>query len=361
MRFAALNTGPDFHLLDHIAPLSWLLDMPLFVTEEKNLELARSYYPMVKVELVEDIERSLSFFAEQFDALFECKYFEPHLKRLFNDLYGKDMRLVHCAHGQSDKGYAHPTLRHYGNQDSALVYGDLLRTMLHEMGIVCNTVVSGNYRLLFYLEHKAFYDELAEKEVTLPKEMPILLYAPTWKDSDGATTFFTHARQLFKQLPENWGLVIKLHPLLEQRNPADFYRVEAMASRYPNVRLVLEFPPVYPLLAKTSRFLGDYSSVGYDFLYFRRPMFFLLQEGLPKGRLHSTGTILSSWEPLFSLQPPDYTEKQQSLYELAFGRLQSKQVMKETIVQALHSPRGGRTNKVCNSLKSATKDCASKS
>ena len=127
MRCAAVNSGPDFHLLDHIAPLAHLMNMPLLLTEEKNFELARRYYPQVDAQYHPDLEHRLSFLAEQFDALFECKYWAPHLKRLFRDLYRKDMRLVFCPHGQSDKGYAAPLLSLYSTQDLVLLYGELLK------------------------------------------------------------------------------------------------------------------------------------------------------------------------------------------------------------------------------------------
>ena len=55
-----------------------------------------------------DLEFKLSAIAEQFDVLFECKYWAPHLKLLFQQLYNKKMQLVFCPHGQSDKGYQTP-------------------------------------------------------------------------------------------------------------------------------------------------------------------------------------------------------------------------------------------------------------
>ncbi len=339
MRFAALNTGNDFHLLDHIAPLSWLLDMPLFVTEEKNFDLAKRYYPFVQTHYMPDLEQNLLFFAEHFDALFECKYWDPNLKKTFLHLFHKNMLLVHAAHGQSDKGYAHPLLRHYEKQDAALIYGELLKIMLEETKTSCNTIFTGNYRLLFYLHHQEFYDSVVEKEIfsSIPKHKKILFYAPTWKDSDSATTFFTSTKELLKRVPENWHILFKAHPLLEQRNPADFYRLEALIQKHPNATLLLEIPLIYPLLKKADRFLGDYSSVGYDFLYFKKPMFFLLHESLPKGRLHECGTILSSLEPLFHESPKDATENQKKLYHFAFGQTQEKNILQEHIKKQLSS------------------------
>lgn len=361
LKLAALNSGSYIHLLDHIAPLAWLLEMPLFVTDEKVFQLAQSYYPMVTTHLIDEIDLHLPFFAKNFDVLFECKSFVPHLKQLFKDFYNKDMLLIHCAHGQSDKGYAHPTLRHYATKDAGLIYGELLQQMFYENNIDCPTIFSGNYRLLFYQEHRSFYDDLVEKEVTSFAKGPLLLYAPTWNDLDESTSFFQHAESLFQHLPSDWSLLVKLHPLLEERNPSGFYRIEGMAQKKSNIRLLTEFPPVYPILAKASRFLGDYSSVGYDFLFFKRPLFFLLQDRLPQGRLHQCGTILSSWESLFDPLTADYTKQQEALYFQAFGKPKDRLSTQTHILQSLHSLRGGKTNKVCSSPKLGTKDSASKS
>jgi hypothetical protein len=324
MRCAALNTGPDFHLLDHIAPLSNLMKMPLLVTEEKNFELACRYYPDVDAKLFPDLEYRLSDLAANYDALFECKYWQPHLKQLFRDLFRKDMRLVFCPHGQSDKGYAAPLLSPYAMQDLVLLYGDLLKEMLKDLQIEARAATVGNFRLSYYLQNQSFYDALAEKEIfsRLPKNKKTLLYAPTWRDADSASSFFESAPPIF-DLPSDWNLIVKLHPLLEQRDPARFYRISAMAENKPNVLLVSEFPPVYPLLSRVDAYLGDYSSVGYDFLYFQKPMFFLLNSNLPRGRIHSCGIVLETAKDLLlKLEGQmNFAPQQKSLYIHAFGEI----------------------------------------
>jgi hypothetical protein len=165
---------------------------------------------------------------------------------------------VFCPHGQSDKGYAHPLLAPYAQQDVVLLYGELLQTMLKELGITARSAKVGNYRLSFYLKHKKFYDELAEQELfsRIPQKKRTLLYAPTWNDADTATTFFQWAPTLLSNIPEEWNILIKLHPLLEQRDPVRFYQIAALAENKPNAMLVLDFPVIYPLLARSDIYLG---------------------------------------------------------------------------------------------------------
>jgi CDP-glycerol glycerophosphotransferase (TagB/SpsB family) len=323
MRLAALNTGPDFHLLDHIAPLACLLQMPLYIEEEKNFTLSSQYYPMVETHFLPEIDHHLPFFAENYDTLFECKYWAPHLKRLFLDLYKKEMRLIFCSHGQSDKGYATPLLLPYSTQEYALVYGDLLKNMLSEMKVSTQLIYTGNYRLLFYQMNRPFYDHLVEKEgfSRFPLNQKTVLYAPTWNDADGSTSFFKNADSLCSSFPDDWNLIVKVHPLLELRDPAQYYRIAALVEAKPNRLLLSEFPLIYPLLARADIYLGDYSSVGYDFLFFQRPMFFLLNPHLPKGKLHACGTVLKRPEDLMSEIEinRDFSTEQKNLYNHSFN------------------------------------------
>lgn len=106
----ALNTAFEPHILDHIAPLASLLNIPLLFSSFEMFDLAETYYPDIQKELCEDIEFRLKELADRFDALIECKYFLPHLKTIFKNLFHKDMDLIFCPHGHSDKGFGAPLL-----------------------------------------------------------------------------------------------------------------------------------------------------------------------------------------------------------------------------------------------------------
>jgi hypothetical protein len=322
MRCAALNTGLEFHSLDHIAPLADQMQMPLLITEERTAELARHYYPWVEIRLMPDLEFRLAEIAEQFDVLFECKYWAPHLKSLFKNLYHKDMHLVFCPHGQSDKGFQAPLLAPYALQDSVLLYGNLMIQMLKELAIwpsISQYAIVGNYRLQFYQRHRSFYDSLIAKEIPLDPKRRTLLYAPTWRDADAATSFFEHGVKVISQLPSDWNLIVKVHPLLEQRDPAHFYAIAALVDKQPNAFLVHECPLVYPLLARADVYLGDASSVGYDFLFFERPLYFFPSE--TPGRLRSCGQVIDPDRNIYAQLggSHSYAEEQRNLYRLAFN------------------------------------------
>src|SRR4029078_13076147 len=80
------------------------------------------------------------------------------------------------------------------------------------------------------------------------------------------------------QLPPDYNLLVKLHPRLELDEPGLYYHLIGKYEKKPNVLFLKDFPLVYPFLAKASLYMGDMSSVGYYFLPFDRPMFFLNQQ-----------------------------------------------------------------------------------
>lgn len=48
------------------------------------------------------------------------------------------------------------------------------------------------------------------------------------------------------------------------------------------IQFIEDFPPIYPLLAQMDLYIGDMSSIGYDFLSFKRPMILLKDSELTK-------------------------------------------------------------------------------
>lgn len=313
MRCAAFNTGSEYYMLDHIAPLAELLQMPLITTEEKNFELARKFYPQVQVRFMPDLEFRLGEIAEEFDTLFESKFWGVHLPLIFENLYKKKMRLIYCPHGQSDKISC---LGQYASQDTVLHYGPLMIEMLKELDIpLPNSAIVGNYRWNFYKKYKDFYDRLAP----VNRNKKTLLYAPTWKDNDQGTSFFQWGAKVIEELPSDWNLILKIHPILEEREPLLFYPIAKRAEKKENVFLIQEFPPVYPLLAQADVYLGDFSSVGYDFLAFQKPLYFWPTQN--PGRLHSCGKTIDPTQNLYSQIDllNSFQKEQEALYLFSFS------------------------------------------
>lgn len=269
------------HLLDHLGVLCGLLDIPLLVTDEKTFAHSQRYYPHTKVSLLSALDLSYEYLASHFDLLFTSdKQWTDSLYPLFQALFRKEMRFVYCPHGNSDKGHSLTPHSAHPFYDLHLVYGNHMSDHLKNTGAsqqIRRQIETGNFRYSFYRNQKAFYDALAEEEIfsSLDPSKKNILYAPTWQDGENASSFFEACPLLIEQLPDSFNLLIKLHPLLAERNPGETHQILAQYENHRDVTFIDSFPPIYPLLARSDIYIGDFSSIGYDFLAFDKPLFFL--------------------------------------------------------------------------------------
>jgi len=305
---AGLIYGPEIHYLDHLGPLCDLLGIPLIVTEEAIAIAASQYYPSLNVVFLDYLSVGQHLIAD-YEIIF---YSTPRL--VFDEVFfflqkmaGKKVHTIWCPHGNSDKGRTTRFMEALHQEEVALVYGQQLIDFLKKKEVFDNLlscVVTGNFRQAYYIQNQSFYDTLAEKEVfsQLPSSEKIVLYAPTWKDYEQSTSFFEAVDPLIAQLPKKWSLVIKIHPnlLLQQES-----QVNSIIDQYkedPRILFLTNFPPIYPLLNRIDIYIGDMSSIGYDFLSFDRPLFFLNQNMRDSG--HDSGLYL--FRSGVEIQPDQY-------------------------------------------------------
>ncbi len=292
-RISGISTGPETHL-DHLAPICALMKMPLLVADKEQALLCQTFYPSVEVHHTPLAELTLSFLATEFDAIFHCgKLWALELKPLLNFFCKTPPRFVLCPHGNSDK---EAITNEPITQDITLVYGEQMRA-LHK-GPVIET---GNLRHAYYLNHRSHLDGLAQdlvfSHMNLNKK--IILYAPTWQTKESPSSFFDSTEKIINALAETYNVLIKLHPLLPETHPAQYWRIVEKYKEAPGVQFLTNFPAIYPLLEKADAYIGDYSSIGYDFLLYDRPMFFIYSG--TRVPLHSCGRIgeineLKEWE-----------------------------------------------------------------
>lgn len=309
MRAVAILSGVSTHL-DHLGVLSAILEIPLIVTDEKTYQLAKRYYPFCAVQLCEPSDLSLEYLAQSYDVIFETgHFFRAELAPALQLLYGKQMRFVYCPHGYSDKSTE-------GKQDIALVYSE-----------------TGNYRLPFYLQHKAFYDARVNEVIRFKKRLPIALYAPTWHARETPSSFLSSTQAIIEELGGDLNLIIKPHPYLFEQYPAQVIAVMGRYENHPSVHFLTDFPPIYPLLDKCAFYIGDYSSIGYDFLAYDRPLFFLPSDG-PMTALHQCGTCVHSLKQLL-ISEDTFSEARRKLYAQVFGEEKPFDVLRKAIYSSL--------------------------
>lgn len=333
----AISTGPATHL-DHLGVLCILLGIPLIVTEESTYRLAKKYYPELQVFHKDPGDLSIDFLA-QFDRILQCgQFWAVELKPLIELLYGKKVRIIFCPHGNSDKGHS---VQKLPPQDIALIYGDQMQDLFKEKGVSASTLIrSGNYRFPYYRKQRNFFDAKADEEVfsKLDPRRRTLLYAPSWNDGENFSSFFDGAEKTLKELVSKFNVILKLHPLLEEHHPAETIYISAQLESLSNLALLREFPPIYPLLARSSAYIGDYSSIGYDFLAFDRPLFFLNPQPVSL-TLHKCGLTLPVDGPIASFIEKRWGENQHTYsplrrkaYHYAFGEEQIASKLRNEIL-----------------------------
>ncbi len=326
-----VHTG-GAHYLDHLGILCEGLNVPLYVTERATFKAAREFYPGLKVEYIDLEDLSLSFLAERADVIFESGHtFAAELLPLWELLHNKKMRVVYCPHGNSDK--KSPQLR----KDLSLIYGEHMRSHLEKTGeaaLLEKTVITGNYRAIYDRAHQKWYDEKLNSLIgkNLLPDRKTVFYAPTWEGKE----WFERALQVINEVGSDFNLLLRLHPFLEDLYPA---QVEIIKS-LPAIDLSY-FPAIYPILRKADYYLGDFSSVGYDFLSLDKPLFFLERSD---GEIYDCGLTLNKRDhygkALQEFQDSAYySGKRKKLAERVFGEKKNLNEIKNEIKEALSSDR----------------------
>jgi len=300
MRFCAIYNKENNHIVDHLAPLCHILNMPLYLTDSSCYEMAKKYYPHINIRYLDHFD--FEYLAKNYDALFYCLFMEQNLKNNFKMFHNKNMHLIFCPHGNGDKGFIKPFLKRYEDQEHILTYGIHYINILKNLGIsqkIKAPFIIGNYRQHEYLKNKTFYQKIVEKEI-LPHLDPgkkTLLYAPTWNDEENLSSFFDAYNHVYELNENKYNLIIKLHPYIKQHDPAAYYRITQDRSRK-NFLLLSEFPYAYGLFDIIDGFIGDFSSMIYDFFSQKKPMFFLnttkLHDSHPTCFSHQGGIMISS-------------------------------------------------------------------
>lgn len=309
-----LNPSSQIHYTDHLAVICIIMGIPLLFLDELDYELGMKYYPGLEAFKQEYAGFNPEYLIKNYDVLFLSDLWDRqtfHEKFLpLEKKYHKVLRHVHVPHGFSDKVFY---MKKTANEDIALIYGQNMIDLMKEGEAYDNLnqyVITGNYRYTYFKQHRPFYDKIVQEEILsqFAKKQPIILYAPTWLDLEESTTFFDAYQEIMENLPSEFNMIVKLHPRLELDDTPNYYHIVGKYQKKPNILFLKDYPLVYPLLAHSDLYLGDMSSVGYDYLPFNRPMFFLNK--LKKDVQFDRGTYL------FRCGVPILPEKYGQLYDI---------------------------------------------
>ncbi len=233
---AAFLHGNDLHYLDHIAPLSGLLFVKLFVTEEHIVHLIEKFYPNIQVELLSN-NAFPEYLLHNYDVLFTCLPKQLLDQLFFFDEYKLRKKLLFCwlPHGNSDKNNLGALIE----EKIALVYGKQMIDTLNKENITANHITIGNFRQYFYEKNKQFY---LNRCPIFKIQQKTIFYGPTWNDSNVKE----HLLKIIECLPYNYNLYIKLHPNIAQGQLS--LLLHAKIEGKTNIIFLDEIPTIYPIL-----------------------------------------------------------------------------------------------------------------
>lgn len=352
---AAFIAIDQSHYIDHLAVIVSIMDIPFIVLTQDAFDSIKQFYPNIKAELQNETDITRERLISDYDVLFlsdlwSKETFLKHFSSLEKSFH-KQLRRVVCPHGYSDKTFY---FKAFAGEDLCLVYGQQMIDFFAKYNItetLSGIIRTGNHRYLYYRLNQSFYDKLAEELIFsgFKKKQPLIIYAPTWQDLTDSTTFFSAFMYILEKLPPEYNMLIKLHPLLELTDPASYYYILGLYEKQPNVVFTKDFLPVYPLLAKADLYLGDMSSVGYDFLTFNKPMFFLNKTpGNQQPYLFQCGTEIPNdrFKDLYSIINDNFakdqtqlSQKRKEVYEYTFGQERSFEEIKSDILKSYDLPR----------------------
>lgn len=233
------------HHLDHLAPLSYYEKFPLLVRNNQTEEALVNFYPWVDYYRLETFPHR-----DLIETFISTSTSETPLKELHHALYGKKPKMLRFHHGFSDK------YQDFSLYDAVLCYKDF-----------------PNYRLRFYQEFKKEITETAKKFLPIQEKANPLLLALTWDSPN-----IEEKLNWLCQHPYKDRFVFRVHPILAER---ELMHIK-LHAKY-NIHLLDHTCPyIYPFLDLHAGILTDRSSIGYDSLYFQKPLFVLDEVPLKK-------------------------------------------------------------------------------
>ena len=233
------------HHLDHLAPISFYEKIPLVVCNSLTEEAILEFYPWVPYHRLEDFEE-----IKEIDQIISASKNEARYKILHQALYQKTPFMIRFHHGFSDK------VTDFSIYDQVLSYKDF-----------------PNHRLRFYHEFRGLMEKKAQPFLPKNEEEHPLLIALSWDSpqlQQNLDLLLTH--------PKKDQFIFRVHPGL-----AEFWWTHVeLEERYGAKILSHDCPYIYPFLEHFQGILTDRSSIGYDALYFKKPLMVLVDGPLKR-------------------------------------------------------------------------------
>jgi hypothetical protein len=311
----AVLPGPRVSFLDHLIPMCHFWDIPVLCTDAWVFTCAQTFYPPTQILFAgqSDFQQILSNY-QTFLTVEPCRL-HPKAFKFGEFLYQGEGCTIAGFHGNPAKFRDAYWIERYADEDLILLYGQYLVDYFKEKGAwsrLKKTALLGNLRKTFYEKHKFFFDRVAQPYLFPKNHKRTLLWAPTWSYPEWQDPFSA----LIEKLPADFQLMLKFHPFTHRLFPE---KVNALIEKYRDregVLILEEIPLVYPLLDQADIYLGDMSSMAYDFLSYDRPLF------LMGGNSYPWATTVDPQSAFKAFGQKDLlSEERQKIYRYVYGTL----------------------------------------
>lgn len=355
-----VHASHPISFIDHLVPLCQIMGIPFLCTYPWIHDLVDIYYPSMPLILAEPEDYCLDPYLKDYDVLFYVDHYRrgTGMFHFMDHVYNGQARSVCALHGNSDKKRNVCWIEKFAEEDIVLIYGPHMKEFIEEKGIwdrLSHCIFCGNYRLEYYKQHQSFFDQKIQPFLFPKNGKKTLLYAPTWTSynlksdwrADYSCFFEAHAF-ILEKIPEEFQVLVKLHPFLVHLFPEKVEKIKQQYEDREHIIFIDSCPLIYPLLSQVDAYIGDYSSIGYDFLWYNKPMFFLNEAGRdPKedlgvylfhcGRSIRKEEFSKFYQIIGESEQKDLEGKRRETYHYAFGEQKSLEALKSEIQRAYAS------------------------
>jgi len=310
----AVLPGPRISFLDHLMPFCHFWKIPLLCTDQWVYTCAHTFYPQTPIILAGhgNFQHILSNY-QTFVVVEPCRL-HPRALQFGEFLYKGEGRSIVGFHGNPAKFREEYWIERYANEDSVLLYGQYLVDYCREKRVLerlKKTTIIGNIRKKYYEKYKLFFDSVAKPHLFPTRNRKTLLWVLTWSYPQW-NDCFSHVLQ---NIPLDFQVLVKLHPFMFRLFPEKVAELKEKYAEHDSILFLDEIPLIYPLLEAADIYLGDYSSVAYDFLSVNRPLFFM------GGKECEWAITVRDPNRLFSIltQEDTLAALRKSMYDYVFG------------------------------------------
>ncbi len=245
------------------------------------------------------------------------------------------IRFIDVWHGIPYKGFTPDYFRVQHRYDEVWVSSPLLEEVyVEQFGFPAAIVRDLGYARVDKLFRGDPANPSLRRQLALPDDVRIALYAPTWKQEDSGRDLFPFGQSQDAFLAALNAVCAARNVLLVVRSHLN---ATISARDYDNVRYcsMKDFPDAESLLQETDVLICDWSSISFDYLALDRPAIFLEVEppfanGFSLGPEYRYGYIAATMEELCGQlaaildDPAGYTASQAGTHkritEAAYGR-----------------------------------------